>query len=272
MKKIATSILAICGSLAVAGCPEKEDDPPPPPKATAAPAPTPKKPTKVVPDEPDKNEGIPLRAKAELDGKDPKGAAGSLLIAAGTKASFTTPKDWKMSTKGGFKVATGSKGSLAVGKYDAEPDANKGATALGLSGCMFNPGESIALGKEKLAAETADGKCKKGGADVPAVMVSMSGDTGNVVAVGTWSDGGDNSLFEALRSAKKAGGKGGAGGIAACCAALRQNAKSAPPQQQPAYQSAIALCSAAMGSPQGRAALAAVRAAVASAGVPSPCR
>jgi hypothetical protein len=60
--------------------------------------------------------------------------------------------------------------------------------------------------------------------------------------------------------------------VRACCNAIAGNMKSAPPDQQFAYASALATCNAAAASGQGRQALAAVRSALKSAGVPASCQ
>ncbi|MCK6588619.1 MAG: acyltransferase [Polyangiaceae bacterium] len=72
--------------------------------------------------------------------------------------------------------------------------------------------------------------------------------------------------------AKKVGTGGDPTGIRACCNALAGNQKSAPPDQQLAYGAAIAVCNGLVNSPQGRAALVQVRAALKGANVPSACQ
>lgn len=72
--------------------------------------------------------------------------------------------------------------------------------------------------------------------------------------------------------AAKAVGTGDPTGIKKCCTALAQNMKSAPPDQQLGYAAALAACNAAISSPQGRQALAGVRAALRGAGAPSACQ
>lgn len=87
-------------------------------------------------------------------------------------------------------------------------------------------------------------------------------------------DAGADAATDAAEDAdaKKPGYGGDPTGIRACCSALRQNAKSAPPEQQGAYAAAAGVCSGLVGSPQGRQALAQVRAALAGAGVPAACK
>lgn len=87
-------------------------------------------------------------------------------------------------------------------------------------------------------------------------------------------DAGADAATDAAEDAdaKKPGYGGDPTGIRACCSALRQNAKSAPPEQQGAYMMAAGACDAVRNSPQGRAALSQVRAALRGANVPSSCR
>jgi len=72
--------------------------------------------------------------------------------------------------------------------------------------------------------------------------------------------------------AAKATGTGDPTGIKKCCNALAQNMKSAPPDQQLAYGSALAVCNGLVNSPQGRQALVAVRGALRGASMPAACQ
>ena len=122
-------------------------------------------------------------------------------------------------------------------------------------------------------AMVADGVCSRGAGEAKAAYAALSGNS--VMAVGGWDTaGGDsNATFSVFRAAKKAaGGTGDPSGIAACCAALSQNANSAPPTQKGAYLAAAGACNALRNNPQGKAALAGVRAMLAGASVPAVCR
>jgi hypothetical protein len=85
-------------------------------------------------------------------------------------------------------------------------------------------------------------------------------------------DAGAPDAADAAADAKAAVGVGDPTGIRKCCNAIAQNMKSAPPDQQLAYGAALAACNAAVSSPQGRQALAGVRAALAGAGSPAACQ
>jgi hypothetical protein len=212
------------------------------------------------------------RAKSELDGKEPDGDFTGTSLTAG-KAAFVGPKDWKKDSKEGFTVltATDDKARFAA-KSSSSPssDLEAAAKALGLSDCKWGTAEAISLGKDKLAADVADGTCKRGAGEVQAVYAALSGE--GTLAMGSWDSGGDDkSMFNAFRSATKVSGTG-VDPIAACCAALAQNAASAPPQWKGAYITAAGACNAMRNNPQGRAALAGVRAALGGAAVPAPCR
>jgi hypothetical protein len=259
----------------VAGCPEKDDEEVKPivPAADAAVVVAPADAAAVKPDEPAAPK-IEPRVKAEVDGRA-DGITGAPLAAAGATASLQTPTGWTV-TKGDPSVAKSadSKAQLAVSSFAvAEGPAAKvpaAVTALGLTGCTWNPPEALAIGKGKLAGTGADGLCTRGAAPARAAWVAPSAE--GLLVVGTWDAGGDEAgMFGAMRAVGKATG-GDPTGIAACCAALSQNAKSAPPEQQLAYGAAISLCNAARNDPNGRAALAAVRAALGGAGAPSSCK
>jgi predicted small lipoprotein YifL len=275
--------IALLSVVALTGCPEKETESTPPPATTTAAA-TQTATTTAAPTADLKPEtptpGVDANAKAALDGQDPKGTAGASLAVAGTKGSFTVPKDWKQAKSGAFQTATSkddkSRFAATGAKVGEEAKArDEGAKALGYTDCQWSPTpESIKLGKDKIDAQATDGKCKRAGTDAPMIFVTIGGDDPAVAAVGGWDAGSDKeALFEVFRSAKKASGGGGdATGIAVCCSALRQNSKSAPPHQQGAYITAAAACDAVRNDPRGRAALATVRAALMGANVPAACR
>jgi hypothetical protein len=265
--------------LTLAACPKEKDteeeEEAPKKKATttettAAPAPTPtaKETAAVKIDQPAANPSIEAKVKAELDNKT-DGITGTAVAPSGAKATFQVAKDWQGSKQGDFNVAAPAdkKAIISAGAGGAEK-VEAAATAAGLTECKWNPNEAITWGKDKIAAQGADGLCKKDGAEVKAAMVTGE----NLVIVGSWQVGTDSSnVFGAMRSAAKATG-GGGGGIAACCQALRQNAKSAPPQQQGAYLLAAGACDAARNNPNTAQALAGVRAMLAGAGAPAACK
>jgi hypothetical protein len=86
--------------------------------------------------------------------------------------------------------------------------------------------------------------------------------------------GADAAADAATDAGVKVGAGGGAGptGIKKCCAALAQNVNSAPPEQKMFYQSAAGICNGLVNSPQGRAALSQVRAALMGAKAPAACQ
>jgi len=236
--------------------------------ATATPPPTVKT---LTPDD-GSDPSITPRAKAELDGKDPTAAGGATLKAT-TKVSFGVPSDWKNAKSGDFQtsIANDDKARFAAGdaKGDAVGTREKAAAAIGLTGCKWNPTDSISMGKKKLATSVADGLCKRGTTEVATVFADVEG----IVAVGGWDTGGgaDQKLFDVFRNVAAAGGGGRPGGLGPCCSALAQNAKSAPPNQVGGYLAAAAMCRSLMSSSQGRAALGQVRAALRGANAPSSC-
>ncbi|MBM4377478.1 MAG: hypothetical protein FJ095_20570 [Deltaproteobacteria bacterium] len=242
--------------------------PPPPPAATSVAA--------VVPDVPT-TPGSTI-AKTELDGKAPdEGWSGGTL--AVSKLTFTTAKGWA-SKSGDFSVSAASDGStgIAAGKYPdgAQPSSlrDAAAKALGVTDCSWATTETISLGKDKLAAQAADGSCKRDGKPAKAVFVATSGKDMNVLAVASWDDGKDSkAALNTLRSAKGAGGGGDSSGIAACCAAIKQNMASAPIMYQGAYAAAYGACNSAMSSPDGKKALGTVRSMLSMAGgAPASCQ
>lgn len=242
--------------------------PTPPPAATSAAA--------VVPDSP--TAATSTIVKTELDGKEPDaGWTGASLTVQ--KLSFTTAKDWA-AKNGDFSVAAAADGStgVAAGKYPdgAQPSSlrDAAAKALGVTDCTWASTETVSLGKDKLAAQAADGTCKRDGKPAKAVFVATSGKDMSVLAVGAWDDGKDmKPVLNTLRSAKGAGGGGDSTGIAACCAAIKQNMASAPIMYQGAYAAAYGACNSAMSSPDGKKALGTVRSMLSMAGgAPASCR
>lgn len=275
--------------LVLVGCPNKDEttDDETAPKTstaqTAAPtstaAPTTAATTTLAPEAPG-TPGIEAKAKAELDGKDPDPAyKGTNLAVAGTKTVFTVPTGWKTGKSGAWhtSISADDKSRFAAGSYQASDDVtaklNEAAGAIGLTECKWSSGESASVGKDKLAATVYDGACKRGGAGAKTAAMTLTGAT-NTLAVGGWDEAGGDSatVFNIFKSVKAATGGGDPTGIAACCAALRQNANSAPIQYKGNYLAAAAACDAVRNNPQGKAALAGVRAALAGAQVPAACQ
>ena len=261
-------------SLVLAGCPKKDDDSShtaapaatvaATPVPTAAPAPTPTAPTQMMPEGTQPAAGVEAHVKAEVDNR-PDGITGTPVPVPGATAVAMAPTGWQL-TKGPFQVAasTDQKAKIA---YGTGPDGNAGAGALGLTGCVWNPPEPLVIGAKKVAGQGADGLCKRGAQNVKAAFVTAN----SLLVVGAWDDGGDMAnVFGSMRSITAA--VGGVDSIAACCNALSQNAKSAPPQQIGMYMAAAGACNAARSNPQGRAALAQVRAMLMGAQVPASCR
>ncbi|MCC6551631.1 MAG: hypothetical protein IT372_01245 [Polyangiaceae bacterium] len=265
--------------LSLVAC-KKDDDsdlPPPaptaPPTTVVAPTPVPSQPTDLKVEEPGAK--IEARVRSELDGRA-DGITGSPLAVAGAKASLQSPSGWQ-TTRGDLTVVASpdKKAQIAAGAFGAEGPTGKLAaatSALGLASCQWNAPESLTVGASKLAATAADGVCTRGAAKVRTAYVAPQAE--GLLVVGGWDPDGDSAgVFGSMRSiTKAAGGTGDASGIAACCAALRQNAKSAPPDQQGALIAAAGMCDAVRNNPQGRAALAQVRALLAGANVPATCR
>jgi hypothetical protein len=288
------SVLSSLAMLALAGCPKNDETDETKPATTAKaantaapadttppPATSSKPPTKLTGDDGDKPPAgdIRPRVKAEVDGKEGDGASGATLTAAGARAAFTVPSDWKSSRSGAYSVAVAGdeKTRFAAGPLGSgetgESKAPDGASALGLTDCSWGTAESVTVGKDKLVGSAADGVCKRSGGLVRTAYVAFSAE--GVLAIGGWDDAGGNdaAVFAAFRSAKKAAvGTGDASGIAACCAALRQNAANAPLQHKGALIAAAGACDALRSDPRGRAALGGVRAMASAAGVPAACR
>lgn len=274
--RIAACMFASFLALSACGSKDNEDDDGTTKKtstkdtATAAPTPAPtptQVPSSALKIDDGKPAGIEARVKQELDNRS-DGVTGTSLTGSGAKAAVQAPKEWKV-TKGDFTVANSvdEKARVSVGGGDAAK-AEDAAKAAGLSNCQWAAAEPVTVGKDKIAAQAADGICNRGAGQVKAAMMTGEG----LLVVGAWdADGDANSVFGSMRAATKSA-VGTGGGVAACCAALRQNAKSAPPQQQGAYLAAAGACDALRNNPQGAAALGQVRALLLGAGVPASCR
>ena len=270
---VSRTALLLCAVAALAGCPEKEPDPPKldpitiPKVVSATPV------ASVAPEVP--KFALEARVKSEVDGRPADAAAAGSPIAL-PGATMTAPAGWTATKVAAWSTSTSvdQKARLASGPMapaDAAPaKANEAAAALTLTECTWGGPESVALGKDKLPATAADGICKRAGVDARAAYVALAS---GAIVVGTWDAvGGDaNGVFSTLRSTAKAAG-GGADSVAACCNALSQNMNSAPPEQKFAYAAAIAACNAVRSSPEGKAALGGVRAALAGANMPAACR
>jgi hypothetical protein len=280
----------VVAAVALMGCPkddETDDETTPQASSTAdntaaqntTAAPTAQPTTDLTPEAPGAA-GVEARAKAELDGKDPDpGHTGTNLVVSGTKTTFVLPTGWKTANSGAWhtSVAADDKSRFAAGSYASGDDVtaklNEASGAIGMTECKWSSGESASIGKDKLAATVYDGVCKRGGNEAKTAAVTLTG-TKNSLAVGGWDTvGGDSkTVFNIFKSVKTATGGGDPTGIAACCNALRQNAASAPLQYKGNYLAAAGACDAMRNNPQGRAALAGVRAALAGAQVPAACR
>lgn len=276
---ISRSVWATLAIFVLAGCPKETDTEESSDDGnkrstksaeTAEPAPPPT--TKTLTPDDGSDPTIDPRAKSELDGKDPTAKGASTVKATG-KVSFGVGADWTTTKSGDFQtsIAKDEKARFAAGdaKNDAIGNRDKAAAAIGLTGCKWNPNESISMGAKKLATTVSDGLCKRGTTEVATVFADVEG----AVAVGGWDKGGgsDQQVFDVFRNVASATGGGGGGGIGPCCSALAQNAKSAPLNQQGAYLAAAAACRSLQSTSQGRAALAQVRAALRGASVPSSC-
>lgn len=244
------------------GKPTADKTPSATPSATAPP-------TSSVKIDSGKKPGIEERVKQELDNRA-DGITGTTLAPLGAAAGLQRHKDWT-ETKGDFVAVTSTdkKTSLAAGSGGSEK-VETAATALGLTACEWNPPESVAVGKDKLAGSAADGVCTKDSAKVKAAMVSLSAE--KLLVVGAWEDGGDDaSMFGAMRSIAKAG-TGTGSSVAACCKALEQNSVSATPEQKGGYLLAIGACKAALSNKDTAAAIRAVQAAAKGIGLPAECK
>ena len=214
--------------------------------------------------------GITPRVKSELDGK-PDGITGNPVPVANALAIVQTPKDWVATTKAeplAFK-SPDDKARVAMTGFGPEGPTAKieaAAAAAGLTACQWSAPEAVVAGKDKLAASAHDGVCTRGAGQAKAAVLAVNG----LVVVGSWDEGGDAAtVFGVMRSVAKSNA---VDPLAACCAAIVQNGKSAPPQQMGIYVMAAGACQAARKTPDGRAALAGVRAALKGANVPASCR
>jgi len=235
---------------------------------TAATTPTPATTDTAAP--PPTAAGITPRVKSEVDNK-PDGVTGTKQSISGATAAVQTPKDWVATTKAeplAFK-SPDDKARVALAGFGPEgPDAKiaAAAAAAGLTNCQWSPPEAVTAGKDKLAANVHDGTCTRGAGSAKAAAMAVNG----LVVVGSWDEGGDAaSVFGVMRSVAKADL---VDPLAACCAAIMQNSKSAPPQQVGMYVMAAGACQSARKTPDGRKALAGIRAMLAGASVPSACR
>lgn len=283
MKRITSAVgFGLILLLGVTGCPEKDDEDDEPKKVTTddkkddkpAAAATTAEPTTPPPPA---GPSVVERVKAEVDNKE--GGTGTTVVVKGTKGAFLVPADWKRSDSGDNHLAIGKdeKSRFASTSFkqgeSSQAKIDAAVAALGLAECQWGTPESVTLGKDKLPATVADGVCKRGEAVARTAYASVAGEDLNLVGVGSWDDpgGSDKAVFDVLRSTRKVvAGKDP--GIAACCAALSQNMASAPLEQRGAYMLAISACQGAMSSPEGRAALGQVRAAMGAFGAPAACR
>lgn len=220
----------------------------------------------------DAKPAIDPRVKAEVDGRA-DGITGAPAAVPGATAMLHTPAGWT-ATKGDptTYASPDKKAMLAVSAFNpAEgptPKLAAAATAFGLTACEWGPPEPLTVGKSKLAATGADGVCKRGTAIVRTAYVAPTAE--KLLVIGAFDPDGDAAaVFGAMRAIAKvpAGDP-----LAACCSALRQNARSAPPDKAPYMIAAANMCDAMRATPQGRAQLAQLRAALRGANVPSSCR
>lgn len=269
--RFVNGLLLAAVALTLVGCPSKNKD-----QDTPGPAPTPTPTPSAAPTTLDLANPTPSPTaiiKPEVDNRA-DGITGVAVVAPGAKAIIQAPQPWKMTKTPDAQLAAAAdqKAQIAVAPYGPEGAAaklDKTATAAGLTGCQWAAMESATVGKDKLAAQVADGTCQRGGAPVKAAYMATEG----LLVVGSWVDGGDRAnLFGAMRSVSKAAVGGDPGGIAACCNAISQNAKSAPPQQLPYYMTALGLCNSLKSNPQGKAMLGQVRAALGPAAIPAGCK
>jgi len=284
MKKSRKLLMLLAAAMLLIGCPkestsdEDDDDDDDDDAVATATAKTPAtKPSvaEIAPEDPNAGSGITSRVKDELDNKDPASTEGTPFAVSGAAESFVIPTGWTNAKSGTFATAKSADskawfaGSNVATGENAQAKRDGAVAALGFTDCKWGSNIGIAIGKEKIAAQAADGVCKKGDATVPTAFISLP----DLAAVGGWEEGSEaKGIWSTFRNIKKAGKGGDSTGIAACCAAISQNMQSAPPQHKMAYQLALGACNAAKSSPQGRQALSGVRAALAGAGVPAPCQ
>lgn len=274
-----TRLSLVCGAaavLAIAACSGPKDEPPSASAVTAAtttPATTTTSLVLTV-EGPQPKAGIELHVKAEVDGRT-DGLTGTSLSVTGARAALQAPKDWA-TAKGDVTVLTPAdkKAQLAATSFGTEGAEGKlaaVATALGLTGCEWNPGDRLAIGKNAVPGSGADGRCMRGATPVMTAYVATQ--TEGLLVVGAWEAGGDSaSLFGSMRSITKLAGGAGGGGLGPCCAALHQNANSAPPDQKNLYLQAAAICDGIKNNPAAQGMLGQVRAALKGANMPSSCR
>lgn len=230
-------------------------------------------PAVLTPDGPPTKPGIEPRVKAEVDARA-DGITGAPLAVTGARASLQTAPGWK-TTPGAIPVVTSGdeKVKLAASAFATEGASGKlpaVETALGLATCTWNPAEPLTIGAAKLAGLGADGTCMLGTATVRTAYVAAQNE--GLIVVGAWKPDADAAgVFGSMRSITKAATTGGDAGIGPCCAALRQNANSAPLDQKSSLLIAAGVCDSLRSSPQGRAALGQVRAALRGAKMPSSC-
>lgn len=218
--------------------------------------------------------GVELRVKAEVDNK-PDGITGSTLAVPNARATLQTPTGWT-TVRGDINIVTSpdKKTHIAAASYTAgQTLARRDAVAatLGLTGCEWNAEDSLTIGKNTLSGSGADGLCSRGDAKVRTAFITSTGES--LLVMGAWEEGGDSaSVFGSMRSVVKVAGGTANDGIGPCCAALAQNANSAPPDQKVYLLQAAAICNGLRNSPQGKAALSQVRAALRGANMPSACQ
>jgi hypothetical protein len=129
-----------------------------------------------------------------------------------------------------------------------------------------------------LAVVAVSNGCKKDEEETPApTTASAPAPTPTptptpVATIAPEEDAGTDAQVDADAAPKATGGGGDTTGIKKCCAALAQNAKTAPPEQQGAYQAAASACNNLVSSPQGRQALTALRGLLGSAKLPTACQ
>ena len=221
-------------SVGFTGC-KKDDDPPPMPAAPTISTPPPE-PAVLTTAEPAAPGEV---VRPELDNRE-DGGTGATVAVSGAKATLQIPSDWK--TAGTPKVATAPDGKsrLVLGAgTDANSVMDSLATAGGVAGCTWQSPLSLTVGKDKLSAQAADGKC----GNKPAAYMATEG----LVVLGSWDDDADRTaLFSVMRSVAKAKTGGPAvSRLVACCRVLAQNAKSSPPPQNAFMMQAAATCEAA---------------------------
>jgi hypothetical protein len=197
---------------------------------------------------------IEPHVKAELDNKPDGTTGGALVLAKDAKASIMVPTAWKQEAKGDVSTALAGDGKsgVAASAYDgSNPKLDAAAAAIGLTGCTWGTIENVTAGKDKLAANAADGVCTRNGAQVHTAYLADL--TDNFVTVGFWETD-MKSVFDNMRSITKVV-VGDSNALKPCCDAIKGNMASAPPQQKLIYAAAAAACDAASKNGQGIAAV-----------------